>query len=844
MGKASRIVWLETAWQDVRYGFRQLRRARALVAVAVLSLAIGIGANTAVFTLINAFMLQFLPVQEPGRLVLFYDGIATGVYSGNDPASDEFSYPSYQYLKTHNDSFADLCAFKQGIERVTLHVSGDVSGSQDSGRLERAKVHLVSGNYFQVLGVSAAAGRVLTASDDTRAASPPAVLSYSYWRGRFHLDPGVLGRSVVLNGTSFTIIGVAAREFFGERIETAPDFWLPLSAQPEVMKKESYLAARDVYWLNFMGRLKPGVTMAGAQASVTLRLRQFYREQAGLHPSRELQRKIAEVRVQLKPGGGGISGLRYLYSEPLHVLMAVVMAVLLIACANVATLLLARASARRPEFLARLALGASRGRLLRQVLTESMLLSFLGGVVGVGFAWVSVRMLVVLLHVNPVVRVRPDPVILLFTLALCIVTGICFGIFPALKYSRLDARPGSVERFVRIGRRHFTGSELLIAVQVGLSLSLLLGAGLLAHSLLALEQQDVGFRRDNVLVVQMDAGLAGYQSSELFPLYRDIGDRLARIPGVVSASVARFTPESGNSSSGNFSIEGYSANAGTELDVYDVPVGPGFFETLGMRLLRGRTISSRDTPGSPAVAVVNETFVKRYLPNENPVGRRMILGSPFKAPGAEIVGVVADARFYDLRDKPKPMVFFSPWQRPVASFEAVVRTAGAAANVVAEVREGIKGVSSRLPVLDTLTLSGQIEKSLDQQRMITVLCSILGLLAVILAGVGIYGTLAHAVAGRTGEIGIRMAVGAQGRNVIWLIAGDSLVVIGIGILLGLPVALSGTRWLRSFLFGVQEMDPAAIGSAVLLVLASALMAGYFPARRAARIDPMRALRHD
>ncbi len=841
MRDASTIVWLETMLHDIRYGLRQLAKAPVLVTVATLSLALGIGANTAVFTLIDSVMLQSLPVREPARLVLFYDGIATGIYDGGDLQSNEFSYPFWQYLEKHDDPFESLSAFRQSNDPVILHVAG----SSDAGPSEQAKVHLVSGNYFDVLGVHAAAGRVLTPSDDSLSAPRVAIMSYPFWRDRFHLDPAILGHQVVLNGTAFTIVGVADRRFFGERIQPAPDFWLPLTVQPQILKRESFLDARDVYWLNLIGRLKPGVTLERAQSAINLRLHQFYLEQAGARLSPEVRRKIEGTRIQLKPGGGGISGLRYLYSKPLHILMAVVAVVLLIACANIATLLLARASARRQEFLARLALGASRARLLRQVLSESILLSVMGGLVGAGFAWWSVKLLLLLIRVTPVVKVRPDPVVLAFTLALSLLTGILFGIFPALKFSGLDPRPGNIPKPGAIGNWRFGAGHALIALQVALCLILLLGAGLLAHSLLALERQNVGFERDNVLIINTDASLAGYRESEFFPLYRDLADRLSRLPGVISASICRFTPESGVSSSGNFSMQGYIPSPGKKLNLYDVSVAPRFFETLGIPLLFGRTINSRDTPAAPPVAIVNQSFVQQYLPNQNPLGQHLSLGAPFRAPGAEIVGVVADSKYYDLREPARPMVFFSLWQKPFAGFEIVLRTAAAPSGVTAEVRQALKEVSSKLPILGRIgTLNAQIEKSLDQQKIIATLCSIFGLLALILASIGIYGTLAYSVAGRTAEIGIRMAIGAQRRNVVWMVLRDSFLLIALGLLAGLPFALGATRWLKSFLFGIGEVDPLAITAAVLLICALALLAGYLPARRAARIDPMRALRHE
>lgn len=835
------LIWLETMLQDIRYGLRQLAKTPALVFVAVLSIAFGIGANTAIFTLINAVMLQALPVRDPARLVLFYDGIKTGVYDGGDVQSTEFSYPFCRYLQTHDDAFESLSPFRQGNDLVILHIAD----SNDSGLSEQATVHLVSGNYFDVVGVDAAVGRVFTPWDDSLTAPRVAILSYPFWRDRFHLDPASLGHNVVLNGTAFEIVGVADRSFFGERIRAAPDFWLPLSAQPQILQRESWLAARDVYWLNIIGRLKPGFTFARAQTAVNLRLHQFYLEQAGTKLSPEIRRKIESVRIQLKPGGGGISGLRYLYSEPLRILMAVVVVVLLIACANIATLLLARALGRRQEFLARLALGASRARLLRQVLTESILVSVLGGLVGAGFAWWSVILLVRLLHVNlAVVRVRPDHRILAFTLALSVLTGILFGIFPALKFSHLEPRPGNLSRSAAIGKLHFGAPQALIVLQVALSLILLLGAGLLAHSLFDLERQNIGFQRDHVLVVKTDAGLAGYQQHALLPLYRRIEDRLAGMPGVISASICRFTPVSGHSSSSNFSVEGYIPSPGRNLDVSVVPVAPRFFETLRISLLLGRTIDPHDTPSSPAVAVVNQSFVNQNLPNQNPLGRHISLGAPFKAPGAEIVGVVADSKYYDIRKQAEPMAFFSLWQDPVDDFEIILRTAAAPMGVASEVRGALGQVSSKLPVLGVNTLNAQVEKSLDEQKLITTLCSIFGLVALVLASVGIYGTLAYSVAGRTTEIGIRIAVGAQRRSVVWMILRDSWVLVGLGIVAGLPFAFGTTRWLKSFLFGVPDLDPLAIAAAVLLICGLALVASYLPARRASTIDPMRAVRHE
>ena len=834
MHETSTFVLLETCLQDIRYGFRQLLKSPVLLSVAVLSLALGIGANTAIFTLINAVMLQSLPVQDPASLVLLYDGISEGVASG-DPIGDAVSYPFYRDLRAHNASFQDLCAFRQGEDDAVMHVTGDADSRRDT-----TSVHLVSGNYFDVLGVRPAAGRLLRNSDDTPASAPAAVMSYGFWQSRFHRDPAILGKTVVLNGTAFIVAGVADASFFGERIRKSPDFWLPLSFQPQILPRDAAMLTRtDAYWLNCMGRLKPGVTLEAAQAAANLRLQSFYLALAGPHPTVDDRHKIESVHIALKPGGGGISGLRYLYAKPLRVLMAVVMLVLLIACANIAALLLARASARRQEFLCRLALGAARTRLFRQFLTESVMLALIGGLAGTLFAWWSVKTLVLLLHFSPVVKVEPNPAVLSFTLILSIATGILFGIIPAWKFSRIDLRPGSAAHI-----RRFGSTQVLITLQIALSLWLLVGAGLLTHSLIALEQQDPGFSRDRILLIRTDANLAGYQPSQYAALYRDLSDRLNQLPGVQSAAISRFSPVSGNSSSGNFSIQGYHPPEGRQMDVWDLPVGPRFFETLRIPLLLGRTIETRDTPSSTPVAVVNQSFVNEYFPGTNPIGQHIEHGAPFKAPGSEIVGVVSDSKFFDLRDKPKPMAFYPISQKPVDSFELVVRSAADPNGIATAIRSALKQFNDRLPILSQQTLDDQIEKSLDQQKMIASLCSIFGLLALLLASIGIYGTLAYSVAGRSAEIGTRMAIGAQKSDVISLVLRDLLFTVLAGLILGLPFTLAATRSLESFLFGIKPLDPLALSGAVLLIAAISLFAGYLPAHRAARIDPMRALRHE
>ena len=752
-----------------------------------------------------------------------------------------FSYSFGSISAALRQKLEGLCFFRQESDSLMMRLAGLAKPQQK----EQATGHLVSGSYFQVLGVQAEAGRTLTPADDALAAPPVAVISYSFWRRRFRLDSAAIGAGVDLNGTVFTIVGVAPPDFFGERVESPPDFWLPLSRQAQVMQRDSWLDKQDVYWLNLMGRLRPGTTAPRAEAIVNTQFHQFYTAQAGGRLSAEQQRKINEAYISLKPGGRGISWMRVVYSEPLQLLMASVALVLLIACVNIATLLLARASARRRELFVRLALGSSRLRLIRQLLTESMLLALCGGAAGVLFAWWSVKALVVMFGVDSIIQVRPDLLALSFTLSISVLTGIGFGLIPALRSSAIELRSGVEARTPVLALSRLKAAPVLVVVQVTLSSILLVGAGLLTHSLVAIEHQRLGFHPEDVLLVRTDARLAGYHPEELYPLYRQIYDRINALPGVLSASMARYTPLSGSSSSSNFSLQGYTPPAGQEMNVRGVEVGPRFFEALGMPLILGRPIGPRDTPTSPAVAVVSESFIKAYLPDQNPIGRHFRLGAPFREPAVEIVGVVPDSKYYDIRENPKPMVYFSAWQtggREAYVGEIVIRTSHNASGVAGEVRRALNDIDGKLPILRVTTLSEQVYNSVRQERVLARFCSSFGLLALLLASIGLYGTMAYSVARRTGEIGVRMALGAQRPDVLWMVLRESLLWMLLGLACGLPLAMAATRWIKSFLFGVQATDPVAIGAAILLLTAASTLAGYLPAQRATKVDPLAALR--
>jgi predicted permease len=838
---------METLLKDIRYGFRGLIKRKGFAAIAVLTLALGIGANTAIFTLVNAVMLKSLPVQQPEQLVLFSDTTGEGTSYEDSPRTGEwkrFSYASYVYFRDHNQSFQDIAALRSGTSRLSVR-RVETQGAAAT----RASGQLVSGNYFSVLGVGAARGRVLTPEDDKANAQPAAVMSHRYWEQTLNSDPSVVGQTFVINGTNFTVVGITPKEFFGERVRRPPDFWLPLTLHPQIELRKSFLEDNQAYFLMVMGRLKPGVQMEQAQATVNLALQQFLTEQAGSQLTEERQRGIQNTYVTLVEGKGGISGLRTLYSKPLHMLMAVVGIVLLIACANVGSLLLARATARKAEISLRMALGASRWRIVRQLLTESMLLAVVGGVCGVLLAQWGVVLLVNLVARESPLNTRPDATVLAFTIGVSILAGLLFGLIPALRASRTDLATAMKEktrtrsRFGRLGL-----SSAMVVLQVGLSMVLLTGAGLFARSLLNLQNENVGFDRSNMLLLGVDPRLAGYKTAELASLYQQVLERIGSLPNVRAVSMATYSPMSGTQRSSSIRVPGHTPQPGEDPVVEDILTGPKYAETLGIPLLRGRDIEVRDTAAAPRVAVVNETFANHYFRDQNPIGRTFTFdddtddGAPL-----EIVGVVADVKNADAREKQMPAVY-----RPILQIQAQgaytvniqVRTNGDAASFAGPVRQVINSIDDKIPIFGVTTLEDQVHENLQQDRLIAQLVSFFGVLALILACIGLYGVMAHGVARRTSEIGIRMALGARGGNIAWMILRETLLLVVLGLAIGIPTALFAARFISSQLFGLKAADPVAlIGAAIVLTLV-ALVAGYVPARRASRVNPLNALRYE
>jgi predicted permease len=849
-----RVNFVDDLMKDLRFGLRQLRRNPGFTAVAVMTLALGIGANAAIFSVVNELLLKSLPVRDPQQLVSFGKSEGGGTLDGLGPgALDLFPYEFYKQMQQEKAVFQDVCAYGSQRETLVIRPSGRTAGpaGQAVGRL-------VSGNYFSSLGVGPILGRAITPSDtDAPGRYAVAVLSYHYWQEKFSGDPEVVGQSVIVNGVPFSIIGVAPPNFFGVTLDAhPPDMWLPVTMQQQITKSRSLLGPHGVYWLHLLGRQKPEVSPRQAQAWVNLKLRQYMIERQGMHITRDDRQVIQQMYVQLVPGGRGVSTLRSEYSVPLEILMAVVGLVLLIACANLANLLLARTAAREREISTRLALGASASRIIRQMLTESLLLSCLGGCAGLLLAVWGTRALFHFLTLgasySPFTS-SPDSLVLVFTLGVSLLTGILFGLAPALRISRARLAPG-----LKTGSRAVTGTsagrsarlpfpKVLVISQVALSLLLLTGAGLFVGTLRNLENQDLGFNRHNVLLVYIDARLAGYKPDQLGSLYQQILGRLNALPGVRSATLSEMAPMSGMTWSGPISVQGYTPQPNEDMDTSLNSVGPRYFATVGIPLLRGRVIGRQDTANSPKVVIVNQTLANHFFPHGYALGHR--IGLPGEMGEGEIVGVVKDSKYNSPRDTaPQRMVYLPLVQLSGESLYAKclqIRTIGNPARITGEVRRAIATVDSNLPITEVVTLNDVVQDHfLSQETLTSQLSSFFALLALLLAAVGLYGVMSYNVVRRTNEIGIRMALGAQPAGVLWLVLRESMLILAIGVGIGVPITLAATRLVQSQLFGINPFDPAIVIAAAAFVACVTVLAGYFPAHRATKVDPMVALRYE
>jgi predicted permease len=835
---------MESFLQDVGYGLRTMWRSPVLTAVAVLSLALGIGANTAIFSLLDAVILRTLPVHDPERLVLFGKGESQGItISFPDQSWDLFSYPFYRDIQQKNEVFSGVAAMQSMPNRV--HAT--IDGGNDP---EPVDAREVSGTYFSVLGVNAGAGRVFTDADDQVAGGHPvAVASFSWWKRQFGGQPFVGGKTLTIGATIYTIIGVAPAEFFGTTVGESPDVWIPLSMEEQVPPGWKGLHNNLFQSLYLIGRLKPGLSMSEAAANVNLLYKQLLHEYAGAQPSQKQLAALEHARIELTPAATGLSQLRMQFSQPLRVLMGVAGLVLLIACANIANLLLARATARAHEIAVRMAIGAGRMRLIRQLLTESFLLAMTGGSLGVAFAWWSSRILVGMVSTGqqPLpLKVSPDLHVLTFTLLVCLATALLSGTAPALRATRVELVPSLKDKRGSVsGMQRSSLAKGLIIAQVALSFALLVGAGLFVRSLVKLANVDPGFNQDEALLFNIDMGGLGYKETDprLPELCRQVEQRVSALPGVRAASFSLFTFNEGDWTVGA-SVQGYVPSSDQDRVILNNSVGEEFFRSMGLPILAGRGFSAGDTSHSAKVAVINETMARRFFPGRSPIGEHFGLGAAEHSNDIEIVGIVKDAKYDSLDEKPQAAAYYPFSQSPQLFNDFIVRYSGDARTITDEVRRAISDVNPTLAVWGVSTMAEQVQQSVLQQRLIAQLSAFFGLLALLLACIGLYGVMSYTVTRRTSELGIRMALGAERKNVLWLVMRETLLLIGTGLAIGMPLAMLGTRLVSNMLFGLVPSDPATIACSLAVLLTVAALAGYLPARRASMVDPMVALRYE
>lgn len=843
--------------QDLTYAARQLRQAPGFTAVAVLTLALGIGANTAIFTLVHAILLQPLPVKNPNELYrLGSKDVNCCVQGGLQDDWDNYSYPLYLHIKEQTPEFAELAAMQAGRSVPSVRRAGE------NGPARPLVTEFVSGNYFPMFGLQAAAGRLIAHSDDQAGAPPVAVMSHRAWQNYYASDPSVVGSSFIVNGAPVTVVGIAPDGFYGDRLSDAPpELWVPLSFEPIEAGAISMLKLPNVHWLYVMGRPKSGMEPSKVSAKMTLQLQHWLESAEGTGTVGDSDRKqIQRQRVGLISGAGGANLMANYAEKGLRLLMTISALVLLIACANIANLLLARGTARKAQTSVRLALGAGRARLIRQMLTESVLLSVLGGAVGVLLAYMGTRsILAIAFRGSEFVPINPHPSqpVLFFSLGLSLLTGIVFGVGPAFIATKADP----AEALRGAGRATAHGASLpqksLVVLQAAVSLVLVAGAIMLAQSLRRLEHQNFGFQTDHRYIVQVGHAFADFPKEKLPGAYAELRQKLNAIPGVISSSYSLYSPMEGNNWSGPVYLPGRQRDTGEHGDYASwLRIGPDYFQTVGTRLLRGRTIGEQDTPTSPLVAVVNQQFAKKFFPGEDPIGKRFGTREKEHAADFEIVGVVEDTKYQDAHGPAYP-TFFLPYlqfigagsngdtsgqmrSQRISTIE--LNVAGAPENLESTVRRVLSESDPDMTLIRMTSFAEQVSEQLNQERLVARLTVLFGGLALTLAAIGLYGVTAYSVERRTREIGVRVAVGANRANVIAMVLRGAARQVVLGLIIGLVLSLVAGRLISSQLFEVKGHDPLALLGAALLLALFALIAGFVPASRAARIDPVRALR--
>ena len=830
------------AFNDLKFAVRGLVRSPLFSIVAILSLALGIGANTAIFTLIDQILLRKLPVKSPDELVMLYQ---QGAHNGSNMGMRMHSYPIYQEYQKRGEPLAEVMC-----RRLT-----EASVSIDN-QTERLEAEMVSGNFFTMLGVPAALGRVFNSAEDDQVyqGHPVVVLSYDYWVRRFSRDPGVVGRKILVNNYPMTIVGVSAAGFGGVDPARSPQIRVPIQMKPVMVPEWSWVHMDDprARWVQVFARLKPGWTVKSAQAPLQTLFTQIRANEMTLPGAKDWSQyardQFMKGRLLVEGASVGYSGLRNDFSTPLIVLMCMVGLVLLIACANVANLLIARGFMRQREIAVRLSLGASRGHLVRQMLVESLVLSLAGGLLGIGLAVVLTRGLLAFVPTNgqPItIEASPDGRILAFTLVLTFATGVIFGLLPALRASRPD--PWTTLKDT-VGSIAGAGGSLflrkgLVAAQVALSFLLLFGAGLFVRSLQNLKATDTGVTLDNLVTFQLSPALSGYENERALHFYEQLLAKLSAAPGVKSAALAGVSILSGNEWDSSMGVEGHKAQDGEDMQAFMNSLSPGYFTTMGIPFLEGRDFNRMDVTQTARYAIVNRRFAEHFFPGKSALGKHVGFGTgPKSKLDIEIIGVVANALYEGPREGVRRQVFIPHWGRNSATF--YVRTTAASSTAYGVIRNEVRTLDAAMPVYEMKTLEAQLDETLLTDHLIALLAAGFGLLATVLASIGLYGVMAFVVARRKKELGIRLALGAEPSGVIWMVMREVLLLLSIGLAIGIPAAMALGQFVSAQLYGIEARDPWIAGATMLLLALVSAAAGLIPATRASRIDPILALRYE
>jgi predicted permease len=825
---------LESILQDLRLAIRGLRHNPGFALMAIVPLAFGLAANTAIFSFVNAILLKQLPVPDPHLLVTIAD------YKDGKRVNTSFSYPFVRGLDTRQGPFENV------LGRFPVRVNLTAAGVAEPIRGE-----VVTGGYFQTLQVQPARGRLLTEDDvETAAANPVCVISNSMWQERLAGDPQIVGRKLMLNNRPYTVLGVTQPGFYGSELQTRVDIQLPISRMGDFMG-DFFASGPGVVmwkspnfiWLQALARLKPNITAQQAQAMFQPLAREIKKQFADPHAPSSFSDQSTTMR--LDDASQGFNSARYSFAQPLAVLMGIAGLILLIACANLAGLLLARASSRAREFAIRLSLGARRLRLIRQLMIESLFIAAGAGLLGVVFSFWIIRTLLAFLNSGQaqgkVLHVTPDPLVVAFSVALPVITAILFGLAPAWHSTRTALSPAAREGFLggTAARERVAPRRLVITFQIALSCILLFAAGLLTRTLSRLQSIDLGFRPANIVALSADPRMSGYSKEKADLLSDRILERLRTQPGILAASLAVITPLEGGMISLSFEVPGHTPQSSDEQTKFDM-ISPGYFATLHQPLLLGRDFSARDEKNAPDVAIVNELFAAQYMPGQDPVGRRLQIGGG----DVQIVGLVQTARYQTLREKPVPIVYLPLRQTQASGWTLLVRNALPATTAIATIERTIRAIDPKLPIYNVRTLQAQIDQGISSERALSFLSALFSGLATLLCGLGLYGIISYAVSRRTREIGVRFAIGAQRSDVVRLFLREATVLVAAGIVIGVPAALACTRVLKTLLYGLEPSDAPTLAVSTGVLAIACLLATMLPVRRAASIEPLEALRYE